>query len=353
MGVFMAVLMVAFIHYVKGIGDAIVFRERMQDAADSAAFAAATVHARGMNLVALINIATVGTLATVAATRLMYSYLAPATALLAALQAPGQKPGIDAAGAAGLARYESLERPLFRILSAGHTAASAIATAIPLAAEERAMGVAAGAFQPAVEGAFAYPRFRARLPVEDSTVDELAVRAGPPSVPLAIAPFRPFPVATGFASARPGEVAASAVAQTRAMIGEEVTPENALIMVPQRLSGSAVLGGERLQLRVVVGGHFDFALSERGVDLASWGQTEEVGQNQKRLMALSRISMAQAEYYHAGSGGRDEWLWSQSWRARLRRVRLDEGPQPCAMPAVYCDAIDQLFQRGLGDAVVH
>ena len=56
MGVFMAALMVGFIYYVKGIGDAILFKERMQDAADSGAFAAVATHARGMNLIALINI---------------------------------------------------------------------------------------------------------------------------------------------------------------------------------------------------------------------------------------------------------------------------------------------------------
>ena len=71
MGVFMAALMVGFIYYVKGIGDAILFRERMQDAADAGAFASVAVHARGMNLIALLNITMVSVLAVVTAFRLL------------------------------------------------------------------------------------------------------------------------------------------------------------------------------------------------------------------------------------------------------------------------------------------
>ena len=41
MGVFIAVLLVGMIYYVWGIGDAIMHRERMQDASDTAAFSAA------------------------------------------------------------------------------------------------------------------------------------------------------------------------------------------------------------------------------------------------------------------------------------------------------------------------
>src|SRR5688572_27726629 len=67
MGVFIAVLLVGMIYYVWGIGDAIMHRERMQDASDTAAFSAAVIHARGMNMLALINMI-MAALAMVAAT---------------------------------------------------------------------------------------------------------------------------------------------------------------------------------------------------------------------------------------------------------------------------------------------
>ena len=56
MGLFMATMIIGAMWYMKGIGDAIVFRDRMQEAADNETYAAAVVHARGMNLVAALNV---------------------------------------------------------------------------------------------------------------------------------------------------------------------------------------------------------------------------------------------------------------------------------------------------------
>lgn len=348
MGVFMAALMVGFIYYVKGIGDAILFRERMQDAADSAAFAGAAVHARGMNLIALINISSAAVLSVVAATRVISRYVAPVAAAIALVSAPAQRPGIQAVGAAA-ANHERLARRL-SVLRAANTAASAVATAIPLAAEARAMGAASGAFRPPVEDAFPYPAFRP-LPVEDGAIEQLPARAAPSAVPLAGIPFRPFSIALGVIQGDPGAVAARAGAEASAALAafDETTR---LFMVPKQLTDSAVLGGDRLQVRVAVVGTFDFGLSERGLEVASWGRTETSDENERDLAALSRVSLAQAEYFYAGPGARDEWLWNQDWRARLRRVRLDE-PEPCPGTAAECDALEDLFARQLPGAVVH
>jgi len=348
MGVFMAALLVGFLYYVKGIGSAIVFRERMQDAADAAAFAGATVQARGMNLIALINVSTAGVLAVVTATRLVHAYIAPSAIALAVLQFAGQRPGLIAVRDAGAAHDTRLSRPLFGILRAGNTAANAVATAIPLAAQAHAMAAATGAYHPAVQAAFPYPAFR-RLPVEDSTVDELIARSAAPAVPLAVLPFRPFSVAMGFIASNPVGVVAALKARE---VMNQIDPASALFMVPQHLSDTAVLGSERLQIRVAVGGHFDFALSERGVEVATRGQNEAADDNQNGLAALASVSLAQAEYYYDGPDGRDQWLWNQRWKARLRRVRVD-GPQPCSTLSIDCGALDNLFQRGLERAVVH
>src|SRR4051794_29266866 len=54
-GIFFAVMALGMLYYFVGLAAVIHLRERMQDAADASAFAAAVVHARGMNVMALIN----------------------------------------------------------------------------------------------------------------------------------------------------------------------------------------------------------------------------------------------------------------------------------------------------------
>jgi hypothetical protein len=50
MGVFFACFLIGSLWFLIGIGDAVVFREQAQEAADSATFASAVLHAKGMNL---------------------------------------------------------------------------------------------------------------------------------------------------------------------------------------------------------------------------------------------------------------------------------------------------------------
>ena len=55
MAIPMAAIMVGALWYLATVGDAVIYRERLQDAADATAFENAVVHARGMNAVALLN----------------------------------------------------------------------------------------------------------------------------------------------------------------------------------------------------------------------------------------------------------------------------------------------------------
>jgi hypothetical protein len=56
MGIFMCSCLVGALWYLAGIGDAILYRERLQEAADAVAFSDAALHARGMNLIVLLNL---------------------------------------------------------------------------------------------------------------------------------------------------------------------------------------------------------------------------------------------------------------------------------------------------------
>ena len=56
MGLVMSTVLVGLLWHLLGVGDAIVYRERMQEAADSTAFESAVWHARTMNLLVVLNV---------------------------------------------------------------------------------------------------------------------------------------------------------------------------------------------------------------------------------------------------------------------------------------------------------
>lgn len=55
-GLFMACFLIGSLWFLIGIGEAVVYRDKAQEVADVAVFASATVHARGMNMIAAINL---------------------------------------------------------------------------------------------------------------------------------------------------------------------------------------------------------------------------------------------------------------------------------------------------------
>ena len=55
-GLFMSFFLVGSLWFVMGIGDAAIFRDRMQEAADHAAFSSAALHAKGMNFISACNL---------------------------------------------------------------------------------------------------------------------------------------------------------------------------------------------------------------------------------------------------------------------------------------------------------
>jgi hypothetical protein len=55
-GLFMSCFLIGSLWFVIGIGDTIVFRDRMQEAADMGAFSSAALHAKGLNFISLCNL---------------------------------------------------------------------------------------------------------------------------------------------------------------------------------------------------------------------------------------------------------------------------------------------------------
>ncbi|HVW29677.1 MAG TPA: hypothetical protein VHC69_30145 [Polyangiaceae bacterium] len=85
LGIFMCSCIVGVLWYIAGIGDAIIFRERMQEAADAVAFSGATLHARGMNLIVLINLLMAVILAVRVALKMLILALTIATVVFEAI----------------------------------------------------------------------------------------------------------------------------------------------------------------------------------------------------------------------------------------------------------------------------
>ena len=55
-GLFMSCFLIGSLWFIIGIGDTVVFRDRMQEAADMGAFSSAALHAKGMNFISLCNL---------------------------------------------------------------------------------------------------------------------------------------------------------------------------------------------------------------------------------------------------------------------------------------------------------
>lgn len=79
--VFMGAFLVGALWYAIGIGDAILYKQRMQDGADAVSFAAAVNHARGMNMIAMINLIMAAILGVLVAMKLLQLVNAVANAV--------------------------------------------------------------------------------------------------------------------------------------------------------------------------------------------------------------------------------------------------------------------------------
>ncbi|CAN5924141.1 hypothetical protein BH11MYX4_BH11MYX4_23940 [soil metagenome] len=80
-GLFACAFLIGALWYLLGIGDAILFKERMQDGADAVAFAPSVIHARGMNLIALLNITMAAILAVFVGVKITQALLLAATVI--------------------------------------------------------------------------------------------------------------------------------------------------------------------------------------------------------------------------------------------------------------------------------
>ena len=183
MGVFMATLLVGMIYYVWGVGDAVMFRERMQDASDTAAFSAAVIHARGMNMLALLNMI-MAALAIVAATMAtiasMIGYAFAAASFVCAFCGPwcgaccsacpyAVRHGIEYQRASRIA--DRVESTVENLMRGFHGYAVGIRNGVPLAAQAKVVSYGVDVYSPVTDVGIMAPPTRLQLPAHDDETD--------------------------------------------------------------------------------------------------------------------------------------------------------------------------------------
>ena len=340
MGLFMALFLIGLVYYVLGVGDAVLYRRAMQDAADAGAHAATVMAAKGMNLHALLNVVmaiTAGVLLVVRSVEVLleiilgvlYGLAASVIFSVKAISLIGVLTPVESA-------VESVGDAVEQFVTVAHdaldTAHHAVQHGYPLLAEARAVDVIAfqDTSESPVAAGFVVPVLGPRLPaggrglpVEEDHIGLLCDRAADglgkrlsnvsSGVPRWLLRFL-------------GGVVSSALrlGKRRTCAGRIVEPPRRII--DTRTDGSLVwLGHEEFQYRAYDIGQDPHAgrwqRGEKGVRTAQGGRNE--GRNPiYDAHTVGRVGFAQAEYYFDGVEHKAEWLWKQKWRGRLRRFRV-------------------------------
>jgi len=182
LALFMAVFMTALVYYVSGIGETLLQRERMQDAADAAAFSAAVLHARGMNTIVLVNMVMAALLAVLVALKLVelvitMAILAIAIASFFAPGLAGAIPPLADVRQKVQTTHDRLRPSIYGALDALHTAARGIRVLVPAASQQRVIESVRAHYHPPAQAGFALPP-RPTLPTQDGSFSTLCDRAG-------------------------------------------------------------------------------------------------------------------------------------------------------------------------------
>jgi hypothetical protein len=182
-GVFFATFLVGAAYYVVGVGEAVIHRQRMQDAADAGAFAAAVLHARGMNIIALINTMMAALLSVLVLLKLMEALLTIAILALsiAAFFTAGSTSGLIAPLTRVrnvVTQLESKVKPVVnKGLNALHWASKSIRVAMPAAVEFRVVDTIVHEYGDVAYFGFALP-MSLTLPVEPDKFSVVCGEAG-------------------------------------------------------------------------------------------------------------------------------------------------------------------------------
>lgn len=332
-GIFIAMMLVGMLYYVWGIGGAVLFRERMNDASDASAFSAAVVHARGMNILALLNIIMAALAVVETAVQLAFEIITAAgvaagvtcAACVAVCVVPcglAIDYGIDATSAYNI--WKRIERIIDPIMNFTHGVAVAVRTGSPIAGQALVVSYSQAApYNPTVQVGVMFPLLPSMQAEDDPSEWPCQNKV---EVPAGIAAQLIAPVIVSFNVWNPWYAggAVTGLLRTRSAAGEWC-PDYF-----QHVPDDSQLGEDPFQIRTLMYGRSPHEWTRGGVALADWGRTDGSGGVMDALEPLTYISFAQSEYFYEqpfedDAHEHEEFLWHQRWRARLRRFRLPSG----------------------------
>ncbi len=191
--VFMAMIAIGALYYLVGLGDAMLAQERMQDAADATAFSSAVIHARGMNILALINIIMASILAVLVLLSILATLLQTGAKLLAlAFFLPGAATAALALNSAAttVKGAHDVAKPMAKtVMVAGHKLQGALRRTIPIIASINAAKLSSQSYGPVVTVGTTFP-IMGGLPTVDGRFDTLCDKAGEYAGTLAATPLQ-------------------------------------------------------------------------------------------------------------------------------------------------------------------
>jgi hypothetical protein len=365
MGVFMAMMVVGMIYYVWGLGGTIIHRERMQDAADAAAFGASVFNARGMNIIAMLNVlmavfAVIGT-----ACRLLYTFIevtaiaddaACAACLASVVCIPASATFCEPAVEHDIEWAESswlndVADVCDRVAQGIHYVQYGVRVGAMVGAEGYVLTMLPARYRPTVTtGVFVPGSLRPWIQSEDDTTTwachhgwtGMFVR-GPALLLVAAGELVLFePPSVGWIA---GEIAVGIQEFATEEGSEYYCKENGGSgLTFQRVPVDSWLGDSHFQNYSAVYGTPPYTWATGGVAVANWGNTNgtapsALGIPLDVITELHRFSFADSEYYfeedeaNCGSSFPDtaaecahqEWLWHTRWRARMRRFHAGTG----------------------------
>ncbi|MBK7396346.1 MAG: hypothetical protein IPJ34_08605 [Myxococcales bacterium] len=153
--VFMSAFLVGALWYAIGIGDAAIYRQYMQDGADAVAFGSAVYHARGMNIIALINMVMAAVLMVLIAFKIANLLLIAAN-IASCIVGAWLNPVCDLTTAARppfAKLVDAVEKVVDKVLRGLYQASNAVAYGMPWVAEGKALASASD-YKPTVDGGF-------------------------------------------------------------------------------------------------------------------------------------------------------------------------------------------------------
>jgi hypothetical protein len=314
-GLFGAVFLTGILYALFGIGETIRHHERMNDAVDAGAYGTAVMHARAMNLVALAN------MVTLSVTALQTAYLAIITGAAAAIAWIKRSrwrrkrygwvvPFLVIVLIEATSAYFSFSSDANSLLRASSSLQQTLRDDLPTIALLKAETLVVEEYDPPA-------RALSRAPDLARTLEPMPIREGSTWDTCR----RAFPFSARTIREASRDVPSSRVRSRfrRYALGSwwgHCLGYGARIW---EMSDSR-LGGESFQIRLAAHARTLPALGERGVMVATHGY-EQGGISALIRDQVSKLSLAQAEYYFDGPQDPNEMLWRMEWQARMRRYR--------------------------------